>query len=57
MTIFIEGSKCSKTTLVALTGIQNILEIGKQYFLQDDGNNLFALELEQCDGLDTIENL
>jgi importin subunit alpha-1 len=45
-----------KTIIVILEGIRNCLEIGKSTFLDDHGENPFTVIIEECGGLDTIED-
>jgi len=40
-----------------MEGLENILNAGQKDFLDENGNNIFALELEMCGGLDRIEAL
>jgi importin subunit alpha-1 len=47
----------NKALIVAIEGIANILKCGKQHFLNENGENLFCLELELVGGLDKLENL
>jgi importin subunit alpha-1 len=47
----------AKALIVAMEGISNILKCGKQNFLNENGENLFCLELEFVGGVDKIENL
>lgn len=47
----------SKIVQVALSGLENILRIGKQDALQTDGVNQFAVMVEEAYGLDKIEFL
>ena len=47
----------NKALIVAIEGIGNILKCGKQHFLNENGENLFCLELEFVGGLDKLENL
>ncbi|CAI2363090.1 unnamed protein product [Moneuplotes crassus] len=46
-----------KTAVVLLEGIRNCLEVGQQSFINEQGDNEFALIVEQCGGLDTIEQM
>jgi hypothetical protein len=47
----------SKTVIVAMEGISNILKCGKKDFPTSDLDNSFAIELETCGGVDKIEQL
>jgi len=47
----------AKTLIVALEGIENFLKVGKMHFLDENGDNRFAIMLELCGGLDRIEQL
>lgn len=47
----------SKGLIVAMEGIENFLKMGQQHFIGKDGENLFALELERCGGVDMLEDL
>lgn len=50
--------KCDpKTLVVLLEGIKNCLEVGQENFLDKDGENPFTLIVENCGGLDTLEDL
>jgi len=47
-----------KTAVVLLEGIRNCLEVGKANFIDENtGDNPFSIIIEECGGLDTIENL
>ena len=46
-----------KSVIVALTGLVNILEMGLKHFVDENGQNIFAYELEKCNGVDIIEDL
>jgi len=46
-----------KTCVVILEGIRNCLEVGQKHFITSDNDNQFALIVEECGGLDTIEKL
>jgi len=41
-----------KVLIVAMEGIEKILLAGKMNFMSSEGENLFALELEMCGGVD-----
>jgi len=47
----------SKIVQVALSGLENILRVGKQDAFQNDGINQFAVMVEEAYGLDKIEFL
>lgn len=47
----------AKTLIVALEGIENFLKIGKLHFLDEKGENKFAILLEVCGGVDRLEAL
>lgn len=47
----------AKILIVAMEGISNILEAGRKNFITETGENLFALQLEMCGGLDRLEEL
>lgn len=47
----------AKTLIVALEGLENFLKAGKINFLDERGENRFALMLEMCGGVDRIEEL
>ena len=50
--------KCDpKTAVVLLEGIRNCLQVGQQNFLDENNENPFTLIIEECGGLDTIEDL
>ena len=50
--------KCDpKTIVVLLEGIRNCLQVGQKHFLDDNGENPFTIVIEECGGLDTIEDL
>ncbi|CAI2363394.1 unnamed protein product [Moneuplotes crassus] len=44
------------TTFVLLEGIRNCLDVGQQSLTNEEGENQFALIVENCGGLDTIES-
>lgn len=46
-----------KTSVVILEGIKNILEIGQEEFIDENGDNPFTYTVEDCGGLDVIEEL
>lgn len=46
-----------KTGVVLLEGIRNCLEVGKKHFPDENGENPFTYIVEECGGLDTIEEL
>lgn len=45
----------SKVLIIAMEGLENILKAGQKDFLDANGDNIFALELEMCGGVDKIE--
>ncbi|XP_064627392.1 importin subunit alpha-7-like isoform X2 [Lineus longissimus] len=47
----------SKIIQVALNGLENILRLGKQDAKESGTNNLYAVKIEECYGLDKIEYL
>jgi importin subunit alpha-2 len=47
----------SKIILVALSGIENILRTGEAVVKEYGGQNVYALQVEECFGLDKIEYL
>jgi len=47
----------SRSLIVAMEGISNILSCGEKHFRNSDGENQFAIELELCGGVDGIEAL
>lgn len=47
----------TKIVEVALNGLDNILKLGQQDSRNHDGNNPYALKIEECNGLDRIEFL
>jgi len=47
----------NKIILVALEGLENILKVGEGDKVRTDGRNLFAQKVEECGGLDLLENL
>lgn len=47
----------AKTAVVLLEGIKNVLEVGKSNFLDNNGENPFTYVIEECGGLDTIEEM
>lgn len=40
-----------------MEGIENILKTGQKHFIDKDGKNLLAQELEQCGGVEGLEDL
>ena len=46
-----------KILTVTLEGIENFLKNGKTHFLDELGENKFAIMLEICGGVDRIERL
>ena len=46
-----------KTAVVLLEGIRNVLEVGKAHFLDEKGDNPFTFIVEECGGLDIIEEM
>jgi importin subunit alpha-1 len=46
-----------KIILVALSGIENILRAGEAIVKEYGGQNVYALQVEECFGLDKIEHL
>jgi hypothetical protein len=42
---------------VALEGLENILACGQKNYLNEDGDNKYALLMEQTGALDDLENL
>ncbi len=40
-----------------MEGIENILKCGQSHFINDKGDNIFALEFEICGGIDSLEEL
>ena len=49
--------KSVKLIAVAIEGLNAILEIGAKGFIDADGNNMFALEVERVGGVDSLERL
>jgi hypothetical protein len=49
--------KESKLLVVALEGIENILKAGKVHYTKLGQENKFAIKLEECGGIDLIEQL
>ena len=47
----------SKSLIVAMEGLENLLKCGKMHFLDENGENKFALLLEMCGGVDKLEAL
>jgi len=43
--------------MVALEGLENILRVGETDKARTDGRNFFAQKVEECGGLDLLENL
>lgn len=52
-----EMFKCKDVRMlaVALEGIENILACGQAHFLNQDGENMFAIQMEQAGCLDDLE--
>jgi len=46
-----------KVIMVALEGLENILKLGENDKAQTQGKNLYAIKVEECGGLDQLENL
>jgi len=46
-----------KAIMVALEGLENILKVGETDKIRTAGKNLFAQKVEECGGLDLLENL
>jgi len=46
-----------KVIMVALEGLENILKVGENDKLKTQGRNLYAQKVEECGGLDQLENL
>ena len=42
---------------VALEGLENILQVGQQHFLDENGENTFAIVFENEGSLDDLEDL
>jgi len=64
VTLDIIPSLCNLLTLnnlkviqVALEGLENILKLGENDKAQTQGKNLYAIKVEECGGLDQLENL
>ena len=53
----LQGRYDVRSIIVALQGIENILRVGEKYFLDKNGENLFANEVERCGGLDSLEEI
>jgi hypothetical protein len=47
----------AKMIMVAMEGIENILRVGKKEANENGGVNKFALNVEECSGLDKLEAL
>jgi len=47
----------NKIIMVALEGLENILKVGEDDKVRTEGRNLFAQKVEECGGLDSLENL
>jgi len=46
-----------KVIMVALEGLENILKVGENDKAKTQGRNLYAQKVEECGGLDQLENL
>ena len=46
-----------KTLIVAMEGIKAFLQKGQESFINEQGENSFANQLELCGGVDKLENL
>lgn len=46
-----------KVIMVALEGLENILKVGENDKIRTQGRNNFAQKVEECGGLDSLENL
>merc|ERR550534_2755534 len=46
-----------KVIQVALEGLENILKLGELSGVSGQGKNLYAIKVEECGGLDQLENL
>lgn len=64
VTLDIIPSLCNLLTLnnlkviqVALEGLENILKLGENDKVHTQGKNLYAIKVEECGGLDQLENL
>jgi len=64
VTLDIIPSLCNLLTLsnvkviqVALEGLENILKLGENDKAHTQGKNLYAIKVEECGGLDQLENL
>jgi len=51
------GCNDNKIIMVALEGLENILKVGEADKVRTEGRNLFAQKVEECGGLDSLENL
>lgn len=49
--------KSVKMIAVALEGLSSILEMGAKHFLTEEGDNMFAFEMERVGGVDALESL
>lgn len=47
----------SRVLIVAMEGIENILKMGAKNFINDTGDNMFAIQFELCGGVDKLEEL
>jgi hypothetical protein len=47
----------AKMQVVALEGIGNILTAGARYYRNQEGHNVFCIELERQGGVDLLEEL
>lgn len=54
-----EMLKCKDVRMlaVALEGFENILLCGQQHFMNEEGENMFAIQMEQAGCLDDLEQL
>ena len=54
-----EVFKCKDVRMlaVALEGIENILACGQNHFINQEGDNMFAIQMEQAGCLDDLEQL
>lgn len=47
----------TRAIFVSLTGVENLLEIGKSNFVNEAKHNPFADLIEKCGGVDLLERL
>jgi len=52
----LKSNNC-KVIMVALEGLENILKVGENDKSKTQGRNLYANKVEECGGLDQLENL